>query len=194
VSGFDHRSLDERQGNWHEFLYPYRLANYRKRALASPAVIGMIDYRENEVKPIHHLTEIPFEINGTCDGIAIWVDYVLYEEAPQSVQQYALETQGQLTQHITQQSSNVHNHGYNNSQHPSLASFPSFASQSDVPLTKNSHSRLSHYCHNEFPPYMTQSIKFLETSESVSLGNKLVAEIYFESGQSEFQHRFEIVR
>lgn len=166
MSGFNHLPLDERQVNWHEFLYPYRLANYRKRALSTPAVIGVIDYRENEVKPIHQLTEIAFEINGTCDGIAIWVDYLLAEDQEQQL--------------AAQQPESIFSHPSQPAQH-----------QQPYPLQ---HNRLIHYFHNDFPPFMTQSIKFLPTPEPVSIGNKLIAEIYFENGQSEFQHRFEILR
>jgi hypothetical protein len=150
VSGFNHRALDEKQQNWFEFLYPYRLANYRKRALASPSVIGTIDYSlqspENGMfSPIHQMTEIAFEINGTCDGIALWVDYILHEDYSSS-------------------SSSMSPH------------------------------RLSFYQNNDFPPFMTQNIKFFQTPEVVNIDSKLIAEIYFENGQSDIQYHFEIRR
>jgi hypothetical protein len=150
VSGFNHRALDEKQQNWFEFLYPYRLANYRKRALASPSVIGTIDYSiqssENpSVSAIHQMTEIAFEINGTCDGIALWVEYILHED---------------------------------------YSSSSSLASQ----------HRLSFYQNNDFPSFMTQNIKFFEKPAVISIDNKLIAEIYFENGQSDVQYHFEIRR
>eukprot|EP01040_Poterioochromonas_malhamensis_P023059 gene23059-28172_t len=44
VCGFDHSPLDRVQAEWHEFIYPYYLANYRKRLLTRPVKLATLDY------------------------------------------------------------------------------------------------------------------------------------------------------
>lgn len=61
-------------------MFPYRLANFRKRALSPPIqVLGL-----NFYSPIQSIQDAVgqsiIQIAGQCDGFAIWMDYVLDSE------------------------------------------------------------------------------------------------------------------
>lgn len=68
--------MDARQDDWHIHLYPYRLSNYRKRALASPQTVTMMNFHQ-PIQSFQNITQFTIEKAGSCDGFAIWVDYVL---------------------------------------------------------------------------------------------------------------------
>lgn len=76
VSTFDHTPLDNCQSHWHTFYYPYRIANYKKRALSTPHALCYLNYAQT-ISPIRNSVEITMESDGSCDGFAIWVDYEL---------------------------------------------------------------------------------------------------------------------
>ena len=79
VSGFDHTPLDERQENWHDHMFPFKLANYRKKLLTKPFRIGEIDYSCSQSTDLAESTNSIGKviISGRCDCVAIWVDYDL---------------------------------------------------------------------------------------------------------------------
>ena len=77
VNGFDHTPLDERQSNWHENLFPFNLAKYKKKVLTKPTIIAALDYISPNISIYDKTAEI---VNhGRCDCIAIWVDYDLID-------------------------------------------------------------------------------------------------------------------
>lgn len=89
VSGFDHGPLDAVQANWHEFLYPYYLANYRKRVLAKPVRLAVLDYYTlaEQFQDILQQT-VRIETAGRLDCLAVWVDYDLDREGRASVENF----------------------------------------------------------------------------------------------------------
>lgn len=132
MCGIDHSFLDQRQQNWHENLYPYKLSNYRKKPLARPIQIAVLNYSQpiSDMQAVH---EIVFDQAGACDGVAIWVDYVLDSN------QTALRLWN----------------GY------------------------------------DFPPFMTQNIRFFPQYPQVKVGNKLLVQSSFTIGESDFQYSFQ---
>lgn len=123
--------MDNRQQNWHEYLYPYRLANYRKRPLAQPIEIAILDYAQ-PISKIECSKEIIFDQSGTCDGVAIWVDYVVDNER-----------------------------------------------------------KLRYWNGFDFPPFMTQNIRFFPTYPQVQKGNKLLVRTNFSVGDSDLNYTFQ---
>lgn len=83
VSGFDHAPLDNRQQNWYQFLYPYRLGNYNKKPLAPPVCLTSLDFRQQCQSKVDFAVSIPLQSAGRCDGVALWVDYILDNEGTQ---------------------------------------------------------------------------------------------------------------
>lgn len=80
VLGFDHSAYDSVvEGNWYQYLYPYKLGNYRKILLAKPQRVCEIDY-VNKMKDINETCLFPTTISGRCDAVMIWVDYGLYHD------------------------------------------------------------------------------------------------------------------
>ncbi len=132
VSGFDHTPLDVRQQGWYQYLYPYRLGNYTKRSLAPPVCLSSLDFRQPAQGQIVAAVDIPMHTAGKCDGVALWVDYVLDE------------------------------HG----------------------------NELRFWNGTDFPPYLTQSIKFFRDPRIVEPGNILRIQAYYEPGQSDLEYAF----
>lgn len=83
VSGFDHENLDEQQQDWHTHMYPYKLASYQKRAFSAPVTLVELDF--NGPDNTAALSSTPTTASavitqhGSCDGVAVWVDYDLGE-------------------------------------------------------------------------------------------------------------------
>lgn len=93
VSGFDHAELDAQQQLWHTHIYPYKLSAYEYTALTEAVTLGVLDYAAIPSGPgIHHTTAAgeadlvsgevvaaALQTNrvGSCDAVAIWVDYEL---------------------------------------------------------------------------------------------------------------------
>lgn len=76
VSGFDHSALDAAQANWHDYLYPYHLANYRKKMLSRPVRLAVLDYytlSEQFDTVLQQTTQVT--ATGRCDCMVVWVDY-----------------------------------------------------------------------------------------------------------------------
>eukprot|EP01039_Chlorochromonas_danica_P003127 gene3127-3424_t len=89
VCGFDHSPLDRVQAEWHEFIYPYYLANYRKRLLTRPVKLATLDYYTLSEQFDSILQQIvTVEAAGRCDGLAIWVDYDLDREGQINLQAF----------------------------------------------------------------------------------------------------------
>jgi type III protein arginine methyltransferase len=88
--GFSHRSYNDYiRDDWHRYLYPYKLGNYRKNLLAEPSCITTIDYvncentswLNGETAAITSADlSIPFLKDGFCHGVALWVDYHLIDD------------------------------------------------------------------------------------------------------------------
>ena len=75
VSGFDHKHLDERQGDWQQYWLPYKLADYRKKVLCEPVALHIVDF-SNEVTTLPARTsDMPITNSGRLDCLAVWVDY-----------------------------------------------------------------------------------------------------------------------
>ena len=67
------------QQNWHEFTYPYFLANYRKTLLSAPVTMAVLDYYTLNDEQFNQVLQgvAKVETAGICHGLAIWVDYDL---------------------------------------------------------------------------------------------------------------------
>lgn len=83
MAGFDHSALDVRQEYWYQYSYPYRLSNYRKRALANPQTVAMMNFQQ-PIQSFAHTITMNIEKQGVLDGFVLWVDYVLDATEPQS--------------------------------------------------------------------------------------------------------------
>lgn len=85
MNGLNHSPLDEYQKDWYCHLFPYKLANYRKKLLSTPAVCAVLDYsgviQSSPVLTYH----VPITNEGICDGVAVWVDYDLGGSGSNSV-------------------------------------------------------------------------------------------------------------
>ncbi len=76
VAGFDHSALDARQEHWYTYSYPYRLSNYRKRALGNAHPVAIMNF-QLPIQSFAHTTTITIEKSGVLDGLVLWVDYQL---------------------------------------------------------------------------------------------------------------------
>jgi predicted RNA methylase len=139
VCGIDHSFLDQRQQLWHEYLYPYKLSNYRKKPLAKPIQVATLNYTQ-PISDIHTMQEIVFDQVGTCDAVVIWVDYVLENGSG-----------------------------------------------------SNNQTTLRFWNGFDFPPFMTQNIRFFPHYPQVKVGNKLLVQSQFMVGESDFQYSFQFV-
>ena len=75
IAGFDHKHLDERQGDWQQYWLPYKLADYRKKVLCEPVALHIVDF-SNEVTTLPARTsDMPITNSGRLDCLAVWVDY-----------------------------------------------------------------------------------------------------------------------
>jgi hypothetical protein len=95
VSGFQHTALDDMQQEWHKYTYPYKLASYRNKLLSDPVTIGMIDYNRTVLTggAAHDRlditagaaveTQLLVAREGSCDAVAVWVDYELLPGGPE---------------------------------------------------------------------------------------------------------------
>lgn len=86
VSGFDHSSLDHVQQHWHQFWFPYKLGNYRKKILTAPCCIATIDYdhvaqvADGSAGIACSSGQIPITSpGGRLDCMVIWVEYEISE-------------------------------------------------------------------------------------------------------------------
>lgn len=82
MSGFDHAELDEQQQDWHSHMYPYKLASYQKRALGAPVTLWELDFNAPDgaseaASAAPREITMRLEQGGSCDGVAVWVDYYL---------------------------------------------------------------------------------------------------------------------
>lgn len=77
VSGFDHTPLDEKQADWHANMFPFKLADYRKRLLSKPTSVAALHYSEPLGSLPEKITRIPMTASGRCDCVAVWIDYDL---------------------------------------------------------------------------------------------------------------------
>ena len=77
--------LDEQQQDWHTHRYPYKLASYRKKALGAPVTLWELDFNSPDCAsgPSPSPAAAPREASmrveqsGSCDAVAVWVDYDL---------------------------------------------------------------------------------------------------------------------
>jgi hypothetical protein len=95
VCGFDHAELDAQQQLWHTHMYPYKLSAYQYTTLTEAVTLGVLNYSsltsafatadsEGQVSTELDLmsgdiasTAMTVKHSGSCDGIAVWVDYEL---------------------------------------------------------------------------------------------------------------------
>jgi len=92
VCGFDHSPLDREllpncasqpgtSSAWSDNWFPYKLADYAKRALTLPQCLATFDYQN----PIQSFPEtasvVEFMTAGRCDCIALYVDYDLDKDS-----------------------------------------------------------------------------------------------------------------
>lgn len=79
VNGFDHSELDTEQQDWASHMYPYKIAAYEYRALSEPAMLAAIDFADGEALVFDALQTavLPIIQDGSCDAVAVWVDYEL---------------------------------------------------------------------------------------------------------------------
>ena len=83
MNGFDHAPFDQVQQSWHEHLFPYKLAQYKKRLLTAPTCLLEVDF--SEVVSLeesawlalswHRSVVLPIVAPGQCHCVAIWVDF-----------------------------------------------------------------------------------------------------------------------
>jgi len=89
VCGFDHSPLDREllphsqpEGSaWNDNWFPYKLADYAKRALTKPHCLATLDYQHPIKSIAESATVIEFTASGRCDCIALFVDYYLDKDS-----------------------------------------------------------------------------------------------------------------
>ena len=93
MNGFDHSALDAQQENWHTHMYPYKLASYQYTALSTVRTIAELDFTSVEeaavMSGIALSSQITITHAGSCDAVAVWVDYELDEG--HTIQQYTVQ-------------------------------------------------------------------------------------------------------
>jgi hypothetical protein len=95
VCGLDHAELDAQQQLWHTHMYPYKLSSYQYTPLTGAVTLGVLNYAaltsasataESEGQSSTEAdlmggdiasTTMVVSHSGSCDGIAVWVDYEL---------------------------------------------------------------------------------------------------------------------
>jgi hypothetical protein len=95
VCGLDHAELDAQQQLWHTHMYPYKLSAYQYTPLTEAVTLGVLNYSsltsafataesagqsstETDLMS-GDIASTTMKIShcGSCDGIAVWVDYEL---------------------------------------------------------------------------------------------------------------------
>jgi hypothetical protein len=56
-------------------MFPFKLADYRKRLLSKPTAVAALHYSESLRSLPTKVTRIPMTASGRCDCVAVWVDY-----------------------------------------------------------------------------------------------------------------------
>lgn len=77
VCGFDHSYLDSVQEQWYTHLYPYQINAYKHRLLSAPQPLCDFDYLTTVASIEPQTVQFAPSKAGTCQALAIWVDYEL---------------------------------------------------------------------------------------------------------------------
>ena len=172
VNGFDHKPFDQVQQNWHEHLFPYKLAQYKKRLLTAPTCLLEIDYAEIVsleesawlALSLQQSVMLPVIAAGRCHGVAIWVDFG-FPSNNTSVQSASVKRQ-EINAHDVKESIEYFRTAYH---------------------TDDSNSE----CNYDFPLYHTCSLKFFPEPITVTRTCQLNGNVGFNHGDSDFSFTFE---
>ena len=79
--GFDHGPYQEQQKEWFTHLFPYKLAQYRKKFLTNPTCIANIRLGGDHFLENGGVLETELQVvrRGSCHCVALWVDWLLWE-------------------------------------------------------------------------------------------------------------------
>lgn len=164
---YDHSMYDAYIHNWdNEYLYPYKLGNFRKKLLTEPSCIATLDYYLPLAQLLEHIQSkenigkdmdlvelnripsgfsntvmLPVVNQGRCDAVAIWVDY-------------------QLT-----------------------------SSDIDGGNVLESYRTTFHDKH-DFPLYATQYVKFFAAPSGLTTDSIVTSNIQFSHGDTDFKYKF----